>query len=186
MSNANEAEVGAKPGTAEPSLYFAYGSNMATARLRGRMRSAEPLGLATLAGHELRFHKRSKKDGSGKGNAFATGDDASAVIGVLFSFNPAERLALDEAEGAGYGYEATTVTVIDQAGQPRDALTYLATPNVIDEGLNPYTWYKDHVLIGAREHQLQADYVATWIEAVEAVEDPDRERDRTERATHDV
>ena len=42
------------------------------------------------------------------------------------------------------------------------------------------------MLIGAREHRLQADYVATWIEAVAAVDDPDRARDRTERATYDV
>jgi hypothetical protein len=56
-------------GPPEPVVYFAYGSNMSTARLRERMPSCKPLGTATLPGHALRFHKRST-DKSGKCNAF--------------------------------------------------------------------------------------------------------------------
>ena len=67
-------------GPPEPVVYFAYGSNMSTARLRGRVPSCKPLGVATLPGHALRFHKRSA-DKSGKCNAFASGNDNS-VIGV--------------------------------------------------------------------------------------------------------
>ena len=78
-----------KTGPPEPIVYFAYGSNMPTARLRERMPSCKALGIATLPGHALRFHKRSM-DKSGKCNAFATGNDG-CVIGVLFSFDPAER-----------------------------------------------------------------------------------------------
>lgn len=169
-------------GPPEPTEYFAYGSNMATARLRKRTPSAEPLGMATLPGHELRFHKRSKKDKSAKCDAFATGDDDSACIGVLFSFDPAERADLDLAEGAGKGYDAKVVTVINSQGRRRKALTYLASPDAIDDTLKPYSWYKDHVLAGAKEHSLPPDYVAEWIEPIEAVEDPDAERDREERA----
>jgi hypothetical protein len=169
-------------GPPEPTEYFAYGSNMATARLRKRTPSAEPLGVATLPGHELRFHKRSKKDKSAKCDAFATGDDDSACIGVLFSFDPSERAALDSAEGAGKGYDAKVVTVINSKGRRRKVLTYLASPEAIDDTLKPYSWYKDHVLAGAKEHDLPPDYVAEWIEAVEAVEDPDTTRDRAERA----
>ncbi len=169
-------------GAPEPTEYFAYGSNMATKRLRKRTPSAEPLGVVTLPGHELRFHKRSKKDKSAKCDAFATGDADSACIGVLFSFNPAERADLDEAEGAGKGYDAKVVTVINSEGRRRKVLTYLASPTAIDGTLKPYSWYKDHVLSGAKEHDLPPDYVAQWIEAVEAVEDPDATRDRDERA----
>ena len=46
-------------------ITFAYGSNMPSARLRGRCPSARAIGIAELRGHELRWHKRSK-DGSGK------------------------------------------------------------------------------------------------------------------------
>ena len=160
--------------------YFAYGSNMSTARLRERMPSCEPLGVATLPGHSLCFHKRSK-DKSGKCNAFATGDDQS-VLGVLFSFDPAERGLLDKAEGVGNGYEHATVTVINDKGRRRKVLTYLASSGVIDNNLKPYNWYKDFVLAGCAEHGLPDDYVATYVQAVEATADPNSARAGKERA----
>jgi hypothetical protein len=79
-------------GPPEPVVHFAYGANMSAARLRKRMPSCKPLGIATLPGYELRFHKRSM-DKSGKCNAFASGNN-NRVIGVLFSFDPAERAKL--------------------------------------------------------------------------------------------
>lgn len=166
--------------TAKPVVYFAYGSNMSTAWLRMRTPGCVPLGIATLPGHVLRFHKRSN-DGSGKCNALAGGNDTK-VIGVLFSFDPAELAELDRAEGAGAGYERAMVTVTDEAGDSRKVLTYLATPDHIDDSLKPYGWYKDVVLAGAREHGLPSDYIADHIQPVEAVEDPDKARDRKQRA----
>lgn len=168
-------------GPPEPIVYFAYGSNMSTARLRQRMPSCKPLGIAILPGHALRFHKRST-DKSGKCNAFAIGNDNS-VIGVLFSFDPAERAKLDEAEGVGSGYEHAMVTVINDKGRRRKVLTYLATPDYIDDSLKPYSWYKDFVLAGGREHSLPPEYIAEYIESVEAVEDPNKTRDKKRRAT---
>ena len=169
-----------QPGPPEHVVYFAYGSNMSTARLRERMPGCMPLGIATLPGHALRFHKRSK-DKSGKCNALATGDGQS-VVGVLFSFDPAERTKLDKAEGVGNGYEHATVTVINDKGRRRKVLTYLASPNAIDDSLVPYSWYKNFVLAGCAEHGLPADYVAAYVQSVEATEDPDRTRDAKERA----
>jgi len=168
-------------GPPEHAVYFAYGSNMSTARLRERMPSCEPLGIATLPSHALRFHKRSR-DGSGKCNAFAAGDDDS-VIGVLFRFDPTERAALDRAEGVGSGYESATVTVVNDKGRRRKVLTYLASSDYIDDGLKPYTWYKDFVLAGSREHDLPSDYVAAFIQSVEATEDPNAARESKQRAT---
>ena len=170
----------AESGPPEPVVYFAYGSNMLTARLRERMPSCKPLGIAKLPGHALRFHKRSK-DQSGKCNAFATDDDQS-VMGVLFAFDPAERPTLDKAEGVGNGYEHATVTVINDQGRRQKVLTYLASPNAIDDSLAPYTWYKDFVLAGCAEHGLPADYVAVYVQSVEATEDLNRARDAKERA----
>jgi hypothetical protein len=51
---------------------------MSTARLRKRMPSCKPLGIATLPGHALRFHKHST-DKSGKCNAFASGNNNKAA-----------------------------------------------------------------------------------------------------------
>lgn len=167
-------------GAPEHDVYFAYGSNMATARLRERMPSAEPMGLATLPGHALRFHKRSV-DGSGKCDAYAVEDDE--VVGVLFRFDPAERPALDKAEGVGSGYERVTVTVLNDNGNRRKVLTYLATPSHIDDQLKPYSWYKELVLAGAAEHGLPPGYIAERIEAVKTSEDPNQERAAKQRAT---
>jgi len=168
-------------GPPESVVYFAYGSNMSTARLRKRMPSCKPLGIATLPGHAPRFHKRSM-DKSGKCNAFASGNDNS-VIGVLFSFDPAERAKLDEVEGVGSGYEHAMVTVINDKGRRRKVLIYLATPDYIDDSLKPYGWYKDFVLAGARQHGLPPEYIAKYIQSVEAIEDPNKTRNKKQRAT---
>ncbi len=165
----------------KPVLYFAYGSNMSTGRLRERTPSCTPLGMATLPGYSLRFHKRSV-DNSAKCNAFASGGHSS-VFGVLFKFDPAERAKLDRAEGVGRGYAHAIVTVIDANGCRRKALTYLATAGYIDDSLKPYSWYKDIVLAGGKEHGLPSKYVAECIESVEAIEDPDETRDKKQRAT---
>jgi hypothetical protein len=163
-----------------PFVYFAYGSNMSTERLRERIPSCEPIGIATLPGHTLRFHKRSV-DKSAKCNALACGDHDS-VIGVLFSFDPAERAKLDEAEGVGSGYEHAMVTVINDKGHRRKVLTYLATSDYIEDSLKPYVWYKDFVLAGGKEHGLPPDYIAEYIESIEAIEDPDKTRDKKQRS----
>ncbi|PZU87729.1 MAG: gamma-glutamylcyclotransferase [Shinella sp.] len=168
-------------GLPEPTEYFAYGSNMSTARLRERMPSCLPTGTAVLHGHELRFHKRSV-DRSGKCNAFAVDDD-SIVAGVLFTFDPADRAKLDKAEGVGSGYEPAVVTVVNDEGRRRKVLTYLATPDYIDDALKPYSWYKDFVLAGSLEHQLPDEYVEQYIRSVEALDDPDKKRDQKQRDT---
>ena len=49
--------------SADSFITFAYGSNMLTSRLRRRCPSAMPLGVATLIGYELRWHKKSKDGG---------------------------------------------------------------------------------------------------------------------------
>ena len=105
------------------------------------------------------------------------------MIGVLFSFDPAERAKLDEAEGVGSGYEHAMVTVINDKGRRRKVLIYLATPDYIDDSLRPYGWYKDFVLAGAREHGLPPEYIAEYIQSVEAIEDPNKTRDKKQRAT---
>lgn len=169
-------------GAPEHVVYFAYGSNMSTARLRERMPSCKPLGIATLLRHELRFHKRSK-DKSGKCNAYATDDPDDSVVGVLFSFDPKERSKLDKAEGVGNGYEHANVTVINDKGRRRKVLTYVATADYIDDALQPYDWYKDFVLAGAEEHALPEEYVDEFIRSVASIPDPNKGRDKRERAT---
>lgn len=160
--------------------YFAYGSNMSLARLRARVPSAEKIGSFMLWEHSLRFHKVGRDD-SGKCDAFETKNSDDFLVGVLFTIDAGEKDHLDSIEGLGCGYEQKWVHVSNGAGPEYEAATYYATS--IDSALQPYAWYKDHVLIGARESALPADYIRD-IERVEHLEDPDRSRDRLERAVH--
>src|SRR5712691_11306972 len=97
---------------------FAYGSNMLSNCMRAadRVPSAKPIGIGYVTGHRLTFDKISQKDGSGKCDAEATGDDRDRVYGVLYAVDPAEKHRLDDAEGFGHGYDEKEVEVITAMG----------------------------------------------------------------------
>lgn len=143
-------------------LYFAYGSNMLTSRLREPTRcpSAQPIGVATLPGYALKWHKRSN-DGSGKCDVI---EDATATVyGVLFDIDSGEKSALDRAEGCGHGYEQADFAVLLN-GQSVKAMAYVATD--VDASKSPFDWYRDYVVNGAIEHGLPEAYI-TALKAVE-------------------
>lgn len=152
---------------------------MLTGRLRERVPSARALGVATLSGYELRFHKRGWKDGSGKCDVVGRDGDRAQVFGVAFRMTAGDKEGLDAAEGLGRGYGVRTVRV-EREGRRVAAFTYVADASAIDSTLLPFTWYKELVLAGAREHGLPLEYVRQ-LEAVKAVADPDSERDRHAR-----
>ena len=161
--------------------YFAYGSNMSLPRLKARVPSAERIGVFTLAEHILRFHKVSKKDGSGKCDALYTGNRDDYVIGALFEIADGEKCVLDRAEGLGSGYEEKLITVIDSQENTHEAVTYYATNT--DPSLLPYSWYLHHVINGAKETGVPSEYLAA-LSAASSRDDPDKERDATERAIY--
>ncbi len=158
-------------------FYFAYGSNMSSARLRARVPGVQRMGVYELAQHTLCFHKRSV-DGSAKCDAFFTGD-SERILGVLYEIDPHEKQVLDLIEGLGQGYAEKQVQVRNAAGQVVTASTYYAV--WIDAALQPYDWYVRHVLTGAREAGLPPDYIA-MIASVVTIADPDRVRDARERS----
>ena len=160
--------------------YFAYGSNMSSKRLRARTESARAVGVYTLHGFALRFHKVGK-DGSGKCDAFRTGDSADRVVGVLYDLDPADEAPLDRIEGPGWGYRKEEVEVEGPGGDVESAFTYCAIR--IDPSLRPYSWYLEHVLAGAREAGLPEGYVAE-IERYDATPDPCEARERAELAIY--
>lgn len=161
-------------------LYFAYGSNMSATRLRRRVPSAEAFSAARLAGHRLVFHKVGR-DGSAKCDVLATQVENDVVYGVVYRIDPAHKPRLDAAEGLGKGYAEKTVQVECTDGGNATVFLYYATH--IDPDLRPYTWYKAHVLRGAREHGLPSRYIAL-IEGIETVEDSDRVRHAMETAIY--
>ena len=160
--------------SADTFLYFAYGSNMLSAQLQApeRSPSACALGVAELRGYELRWHKRSKKDHSGKCDIIASDVSGAVIFGVLYEIANDERAALDREEGLNKGYNAIEPTVIF-GDSPLTVRSYQAS--IIDPVLRPYTWYRALVIAGAKEHGLPASYIA-GLESVAADEDADRDR----------
>lgn len=149
---------------------------MSVKRLQSRISSAQKIEVAKLYKHDLRFHKVSKKDGSGKCDIFETNDTEHFVIGVVYKIDPLEKPMLDKFEGLGYGYEEKQISV-EMNRDIVSAFTYYATN--IDQDLKPLHWYKEHVLRGAHENGLPGCYIKK-IEMVESIDDIDRERHKRE------
>jgi hypothetical protein len=153
---------------------------MSTPRIRRRIASAAVVSAARVYEHSLRFHKKSV-DGSAKCDILHTRDPDDVVHGVLFNIDWGDKRVLDGFEGLGNGYEEKQVRTYRPDGRVLVATTYFATH--IDASLQPYHWYKEHVLRGAREHALPAGHIAA-IEAVESMDDPDAANHAAELAIY--
>mgnify|MGYP005985878965 CR=1 FL=1 len=160
--------------------YFAYGSNMSLLRLQERVPSAQRIGVFLLKAHQLRFHMASE-DGSGKCDAYKTNNEEDVVIGALFEMNANEKVYLDKAESVGYGYEEKIVKVHNKSGEVFNALIYIAMR--VDPSLKPYYWYLNHVVTGAIEINISAQYLNV-IQSTACIDDPDKNRDTKQRAIY--
>ena len=156
-------------------LYFAYGSNLHPTRLMERIPSARLVARARLDGHVLRYHKRGAC-GSGKCNAFYTGDSRDHVLGAAYRLSQHEKHRLDTFEGEGYLCRDIT---IEMDGGRDIAFAYIAVGHFIDNALQPYAWYHALVTAGARYLAFPESYIANYLD-VNTQADPDRER----RARH--
>lgn len=134
-----------------------------------RVPSARLIGAIELAHHRLLFHKRSV-DGSSKCNLLQTGLKSDVIYGALYAMDPAQKQALDRAEGKCYGYVDSDLKVQHQ-GREYTCFTYLAQPSYIVDNWPPYHWYKQLVVLGARYLQFPEEYVNS-LASVESVDDP--------------
>ncbi len=140
-------------------LVFAYGSNLCRERLIARVGPIETVAVARLDTHRLCFHKRGR-DGSGKADAFFTGDRADRIWGVVYDMTESAKRELDRIEGVGCGYVDAQADLTSAGGERLRAWLYLAQPAWIDASLAPAPWYRALIVTGAREHGLPAGYVA--------------------------
>ena len=170
-------------------LYFAYGSNMSERRLttKDRAPSAKVIGTGVLDNHCLTFHKCST-DGSGKCTIECSESDR--VYGVLFEINEDEECKLDKAEGAcgngGYKKETFKVELCNaKCKEYKDVKIYIAKCNYIDRTLKPYTWYKQHVLVGAIEQKLPPCYI-DYLMGIEAKEHFNKEKEKCELSIYAI
>lgn len=160
-------------------LYFAYGSNMATQRLAARV-PARFVSTALLPAYRLAFHQCGD-DGSGKCD-IVPASAQSAVYGVIWNVASHHKPTLDRYEGLGEAYNETWLTVTDLASDRQfEVQAYIG--NITALGLRPYTWYKHHVLSGARENGLPAYYIRA-LESIDAHQDENAERHSREMALY--
>lgn len=161
-------------------FYFAYGSNMSVERITERVLSAEKIGVAKLTGYSLKFHKVSN-DGSGKCDVLQTNNAENIVYGVLFKLHINDIEKLDYFERRGKGYERISISTALETGEFCDAETYVATN--INPVLRPYSWYKEHVMRGAKSNGLPETYISA-LNTVVADIDPDTDRHMREMSIY--
>ena len=131
-------------------IYFAYGSNMLTRKIREVAPSARPIGTAILENYLLVVNKKSL-DGSSKANLLKI--PGHLVWGVLYEIDEGELNRLDRSEG---GYLRKSLEVKPTTGGEAKAFVYLSSK--LTNSL-PYHWYKRFIVDGAREHGLPTVYV---------------------------
>ncbi len=153
-------------------LYFAYGSNMLTRRLRAadRTPSAVSQAIGYVERHRLTFDKLSKgrHNNSGKCDMERTDSATDRVWGVLFSILKTEEGALDTAEGLDNGYRKDPEVHVVTGNGVQVATAYIATEK--DVSVKPYHWYKAFVVAGAVEHGLPSAYIE-WLRTFESEPD---------------
>jgi len=134
-------------------LYFAYGSNMCSVRMRERAPSAVAIGIAHLQHHCVICNKRGQ-DGTAKANIVPRQN--ASTYGVLYEINTNEMALLDTEET---GYRRVEKMLLNHLNQEVHAQTYVAfrfthRPVTTD-------WYKSLIIQGATEHGLPDDYIRT-------------------------
>ncbi|MGB5345768.1 MAG: gamma-glutamylcyclotransferase family protein [Woeseia sp.] len=154
--------------------YAAYGSNLHPRRLQKRVSSARLLGTGLCSEFDLRFHKQSDVDGSGKCSIFP---GTGGVHVAIYEIETSHKIVLDRIEGLGQGYELLTLRD-DVFG---DCLTYVANPAVVNAAMRPFDWYKELVLLGCKLHGFPDGYIQE-IMGVDALVDPDADRSRQQWA----
>ena len=127
--------------------YFAYGSNMDSARVAERgLKTLVAVG-AVLDGYRLAFNKKSKGPPT-TGHANIEYAPGSKVEGVLYELDSGEEiLKMDPFENAPVNYGREAVSLETDAGI-QWAWTYFANPALKEDGLLPEREYLDHLLEG--------------------------------------
>ena len=148
--------------------YFAYGSNMQTATLRGR-RGIEPSRAvaARIAGWRVVFDKPPLAP-IGESFANLLADPRGEALGVLYELGVTDLEHVELTEGVRIGnYDRLEVEArpLANPGEPVTAVTLASRRR--EASLLPSTRYMALLIEGAIEHGLPEEYVG-WLRAVPA------------------
>jgi cation transport regulator ChaC len=142
----------------ESDWYFAYGSNMQAATLRGR-RGIEPLEVRVGRLHGYRLCFDIPVGPGSRGVANLSVDAGAEVWGVLYLLTADQHSHLDRTEGVPNGlYRRIRVDVLT-GDEVVTAETYIS--ELRDPARLPSHRYRGLLLDGAREHALPSNWVST-------------------------
>jgi hypothetical protein len=147
---------------------------MCLTRLKERVSSTEFYSVGILNKYILKIHKKSN-DGSGKANAFESGNEEDFIIGVVYKIDKLEKTDLDKFEALGKGYNEKIVQIKLEDGSIINAQMYFADSNYIDDNLIQYDWYKNYIVTAAKENNFQESYVA-FLESLPSKKDLNEKR----------
>jgi gamma-glutamylcyclotransferase len=139
-------------------FYFAYGSNLNWAQMRGRCPSASFMEVASLPNHRLAFTRYSSSRECGVADIVEA--EGSNVWGVVYEIiDPAVVQRLDRCEGVPKGYTRNPITAFLR-GTPERALSVDAYFAVKDPNPPlPNAEYKACIVEGAKFWQLPSAYI---------------------------
>ncbi|RCV91244.1 gamma-glutamylcyclotransferase family protein [Billgrantia montanilacus] len=152
------------------SYYFAYGSNMNTARVEARIGATQRSLAGVLHDYALRFDKASRVAGIAHANVVPVVDER--VEGALFELvEPGQIELMDPYEGYPHEYQRHRLPVVTEEGA-FDAWVYIAAPGTTANALKPAREYLAHLLAG--QPFLSAEYhrKLAGVEAVVGLDDP--------------
>ena len=159
--------------------YFAYGSNMETATFSGRRGIAFARALpARLPGWRLVLDKPPLLP-IGEAMANLVPDPTAETLGVLYAITSADLDHLDLTEGVLIGNYRRLEVPVTPLGTPAGAVTaHTLVSDRRDPTLRPSVRYMAHLITGAEEHGLPADYVAFLRRVPAGAETPEAARAR--------
>jgi len=172
------AERFSKGRSSDSFLYFAFGSNLSSERIRVKNPSAKFVSTALLKGYRLTFNAHSTR-WRGSPATIVKCDDTSndCVYGVLWELSNDNLPTLDEQEGVHLKtYQRFLVKVSPRGSDGRyegedlvDAYTYQLCSHRLtlsEAEAKPSLSYKQVILRGAHEHSLPDDYL-TKLKAIQ-------------------
>jgi len=125
--------------------YFAYGSNMNPERMKTRQIFFTQRKRAILRGYRLDFNKIAFGNPE-EGYANIVEDENAIVEGALYEISDLGISKLDMYECFPNHYDRIEVVVETDSGNVDKAVTYIAKPDMIRQGLKPSRDYLRHLL----------------------------------------
>lgn len=145
-------------------LYFAYGSNMDLAQMRGRCPSVRVIAIAKLAEHRLVFTHYAKDRGCGTCDALP--EAGQEVWGVIYDISDEDLSRLDKNEGyrpertrSENSYVRERREVYRGGDKTQPMLVWLYFANRQPKVPPPNAAYMKSLIEGATHWGLPEDYV---------------------------